>query len=196
MRIWSTAAGVIALALTGCGEGESSAPASANPATTAESHEPDIHFVPTPTPVADQLLAMADLSEVDVLYDLSSGDGRIPIAAARDYGVRGVGIDIDPVRISEARRNAREAGVYHLVTFHQADLFETDISEASVVTLYLLSTLNLKLRPKLLEELDPGSRMVSHAFGMSGWEPDEVRKVNDRTIYMWTVPETFVPGLS
>jgi SAM-dependent methyltransferase len=167
-----------------------------NPFSDAPARNPDVIYVPTPQPVVEAMLEIADLNEGDVLYDLGSGDGRIPITAAQTYGIRAVGIDIDPRRVAEARRNARNAGVEHLVTFHEADLFESDISDASVVTLYLLSTLNLRLRPKLLSELEPGSRVVSHNFGMSDWQPERVRKLEGSTVYLWTVPETFVAGFS
>jgi ribosomal protein L11 methylase PrmA len=119
---------------------------------------PDVIYVPTPQAVVDAMLAMAKVRKGDILYDLGSGDGRIPITAARTYGVRAVGIDIDPQRIAEARINAKAANVEDKVTFRQEDLFQTDFSEASVVTLYLLDTLNLKLRPRLLTELKPGTR--------------------------------------
>ena len=124
-----------------------------------------------------------------MLYDLGSGDGRIPIAAAKKYDVRAVGIDIDPQRIREARANAQEAGVTDEVTFRQEDLFKTDFSDATVVTLYLLDRLNEKLRPRLLAELKPGTRIVSHAFQMGDWEPEETREVDGSFIYFWTVPE-------
>ena len=150
--------------------------------------EPDVIYVPTPQPVVEAMLAMAAVKPGDVLYDLGSGDGRIPITAARRYGVRGTGIDIDPARFQEANRNASEAGVAGLVTFKQQDLFESDFSEASVVTLYLLDTLNERLRPKLLRELRPGTRIVSHAFRMGPWQPERTQQVDGRTIYLWTVP--------
>lgn len=184
MRSWALAFAAIALALAGCSQSDSAG------------RNPDVHFVATPEPVVEAMLELADIGEDDVLYDLGSGDGRIPITAAKNYGIRTVGIDIDPKRVSEARSNARKAGVDHLVTFRQADLFESDISEATVVTLYLLSTLNLKLRPKLISELEPGSRVISHDFGMSDWWPDEMRTVQGRSIYLWTVPDTFIPGFS
>jgi cyclopropane fatty-acyl-phospholipid synthase-like methyltransferase len=130
------------------------------------------------------------VDEGDVLYDLGSGDGRIPITAARRFGIRAVGIDIEPVRIREANANARAAGVTDLVSFRQEDLFEADFGEASVVSLYLLQSLNMKLRPKLLAELRPGTRIVSHAFDMGeDWKPEQVRQVDSSTIYLWTVPE-------
>ena len=154
------------------------------------SREPDVIYVPTPEPVVDAMLNLAGVREGDVLYDLGSGDGRIPIAAAQRFGVRGVGIDINPVRVREANANAETAGVTDLVTFKEADLFEEDISEATVVTLYLLQSLNVKLRPKLLAELEPGTRIVSHAFDMADqWAPEQTQEVDGTRIYLWTVPE-------
>ena len=147
-------------------------------------------YVPTPEAVVDAMLEMAGVGPDDVLYDLGSGDGRIPVAAARQFGIRAVGIDINPVRIMEANANAEEAGVTDKVTFIEGDLFEANISEATVVTLYLLQSLNVKLRPKLLSELRPGTRIVSHAFDMANeWQPEETREVDGSTIYLWTVPE-------
>lgn len=154
----------------------------------------DIHYVPTPEPVVAAMLDMAEIGEGDVLYDLGSGDGRIPIAAAREFGVRAVGIEIDPRLIREAEANAEAAGVSHLVEFREADLFATDFSDADVVTLYLGDTLNLRLRPQLLDQLEPGARVVSHDFGMGDWTPEERRVVANRPVYKWTVPETFIPG--
>jgi trans-aconitate methyltransferase len=154
----------------------------------AASRTPDVIYVPTPQPVVDAMLKMANVKKGDVLYDLGSGDGRIPITAAKRYGVRAVGIDIDPERIAEANENAKKAGVTNLVTFRNADLFTSDFSEASVVTLYLLDSLNEKLRPKLLSELKPGTRIVSHAFRMGDWEPQKTQEVDGRMIYFWTVP--------
>lgn len=151
---------------------------------------PDVIYVPTPQPVVDAMLELAEVGPDDVLYDLGSGDGRIPVTAAREFGIRAVGIDINPVRIREANANAEEAGVTDKVTFIEGDLFEANISEATVVTLYLLQSLNVKLRPKLLSELRPGTRIVSHAFDMANeWEPEETREVEGSTIYLWTVPE-------
>ncbi|MCD9028276.1 class I SAM-dependent methyltransferase [Luteimonas sp. BDR2-5] len=156
----------------------------------APAREPDVIYVPTPEPVVDAMLNLAKVGEGDVLYDLGSGDGRIPIAAAQRFGVRGVGIDINPVRVREANANAERAGVTDLVTFKEADLFESDISEATVVTLYLLQSLNVKLRPKLLAELQPGTRIVSHAFDMAGhWEPEATETIDGTRIFLWTVPE-------
>ena len=127
---------------------------------------PDVIFVPTPQEVVDAMLKLAKVTKNDVIYDLGSGDGRIPITAAKTYGARGVGIDIDPQRIKEATENLKTAGVGDRVKFLNQDLFTTDISEATVVTLYLLPSLNLKLLPKLNKELKPGTRVVSHAFDM------------------------------
>ncbi len=130
-----------------------------------------------------------------MLYDLGSGDGRIPITAAQKYGIaRGIGIDINPERIQEANENLKNAGVGDRVRFVNADLFETDLSEATVVTLYLLSTLNLKLLPKLLKELKPGTRIVSHAFNMGSWKPEQTLNVGGRNVYYWTIPAPGTPA--
>jgi SAM-dependent methyltransferase len=150
---------------------------------------PDVIFVPTPDTVIQAMLDVASVTSSDVVYDLGCGDGRIVIAAARDRGARGVGIDIDPSRIREATANARAAGVTDKVQFMEADLFAADISEATVVTLYLLPSLNRKLMPKLLEELRPGTRIVSHAFDMGDWAPDKHLEVDGRDVYFWTVPK-------
>lgn len=171
-----------ALAVTG-----HSAQVQAQDAPAAE-RTPDVIYVPTPQPLVDAMLKMAKVKQGDVLYDLGSGDGRIPITAAKDFGVRAVGIDIDPVRIEEAKANARKAGVTDLVTFRNEDLFQADFSEASVITLYLLDSLNEKLRPKLLSDLKPGTRIVSHAFRMGDWEPEQTQEIDGKTIYFWTVP--------
>ena len=149
---------------------------------------PDIHYVPTPPEVVRTMLKMAGVKKGDVVYDLGCGDGRIVIAAAQEFGVRGVGIDIDPQRIKEANENAKKAGVEKLVTFRTEDLFEANFKDASVVTLYLLERLNEKLKPKLLAELKPGTRIVSHAFGMGDWPPEKTEDVDGRMVYMWTVP--------
>ncbi|WP_422056687.1 SAM-dependent methyltransferase [Sphingomonas sp.] len=159
------------------------------PVSVASGQTPDVIYVPTPPAVVEAMLDMVALRDGDVLYDLGSGDGRIPIAAAKRKQVRAVGIDIDPARIKEANANARAAGVTGEVTFRQADLFTSDFSDATVVTLYLLDTLNEKLRPKLLAELKPGTRIVSHAFRMGDWEPEKEETIDGRTIYYWTVPE-------
>lgn len=155
----------------------------------AQFQERDVPFVPTPDSVVAEMLRIANVNENDVIYDLGSGDGRIVIMAAQEYGAQGVGVDIDPDLIEKANENARQAGVSDQTQFVQQDLFETDISEASVVTLYLLPDINLKLRPKLLAELQPGTRIVSHAFDMGDWEPEQVVQVDGRTVYYWVVPE-------
>jgi hypothetical protein len=155
----------------------------------APARTPDVIFVPTPQQVVDEMLKVAGVKKGDVLYDLGSGDGRIPVTAAKRFGVRGIGIDIDPQRIAEANENAKKEGVTQLVTFKNTDLFTTDISEATVVTLYLLPRLNVKLRPKLLNELKDGTRIVSHAFDMGDWQPEKHLKVDGRDVYFWTVNE-------
>lgn len=147
-------------------------------------------YVPTPQEVVDRMLQLASVGKGDVVYDLGCGDGRIPITAARTYGARGIGVDIDPQRIAEANANARQAGVSHLVSFRLQNALATDVSEATVVTLYLLSASNLKLRPILTRQLKPGARIVSHAFSMGDWEPDKVDTFTDtanspRTLYLW-----------
>ena len=147
-------------------------------------------YVPTPQEVVDRMLELAEVTADDVVYDLGSGDGRIPITAALKYGARGVGVDIDPERVAEANANARREGVTDRVTFVLGDAMATDVSEATVVTLYLLSSSNLKLRPILTSQLAPGSRIVSHAFSMGDWRADTVETFNDargnpRTLYMW-----------
>jgi SAM-dependent methyltransferase len=147
-------------------------------------------YVPTPQDVVDRMLKLANVTKDDVVYDLGSGDGRIVITAARTYGARAVGIDIDRERIRESRANARRAGVERLVQFTEGDILQADVSPATVVTLYLVSSANLKLRPLLAKQLRPGSRIVSHAFGMGDWKPDETDRFkdsqgDDRVIYLW-----------
>lgn len=149
---------------------------------------PDVIYVPTPFQVVDAMLDLAEVKPGDVLYDLGSGDGRIPITAAKRYGIRAVGIDINPDRIAEANANAKEADLTRQVTFRDADLFQTDFSEASVVTLYLLPELNDRLQPKL-KTLKPGTRIVSHAFAMTDWPPEATREVEGTTVYLWRIPE-------
>lgn len=155
---------------------------------TKRAQTPDVIFVPTPYEVVEEMLRLAQVKKSDVLYDLGSGDGRIPVTAARKYGIRAIGIDIDPERIMEAKENARKNGVTGLVQFRQEDLFKADFHEATVVTLYLLPDLNVKLRPRLLAELRPGTRIVSHQFDMGTWKPEKKTELNGRTIYLWTVP--------
>ena len=149
---------------------------------------PDVIFVPTPQEVVEDMLRLANVQKGDVLYDLGSGDGRIAITAARKYGIKATGIDIDPERIREANENAKKAGVTNLVQFRQENLFTADFRDATVITLYLLPDLNVKLRPKLWNELKPGTRIVSHQFEMGAWKPEKRLESNGRTIYFWTVP--------
>jgi SAM-dependent methyltransferase len=160
----------------------------AAPVAAQESRSPDVHFVPTPHEVVTEMLRVAKVGRKDVLYDLGSGDGRIVIAAAKKYGTRGTGIDLDPARIEESQAAARKARVTGKVQFRQADLFETDLRDASVVTLYLLPTLNVRLRPKLYRELRPGSRVVSHAFDMGDWKPDSTFMVSTNAVFYWVIP--------
>ena len=152
------------------------------------SQSPDVIFVPTPQEVVDDMLRLANVRKGDVLYDLGSGDGRIAITAARKYGIKATGIDIDPQRIREANENAAKAGVTHLVQFRQENLFTADFKDATVITLYLLPDLNVKLRPKLWNELKPGTRIVSHQFEMGAWKPEKKLESDGRSIYFWTVP--------
>jgi cyclopropane fatty-acyl-phospholipid synthase-like methyltransferase len=156
--------------------------------------KPDVHFVGTPPEVIHEMFRLAGVKKGDVLYDLGCGDGRIVLAAAQKFGIRAVGIDIDPQRIKEAEENARKTGMAGKVKFRQEDLFEADFKEATVVTLYLLENLNEKLRPKLLADLKPGTRIVSHAFGMGSWPPEKTSEVEGRMVYMWTVPAKAVPA--
>jgi methyltransferase family protein len=154
--------------------------------------KPDVIYYPTPPETVLEMLRMAKIRKGDVLYDLGSGDGRIPIAAAQQYGIRAVGIEIDPKLVTEAEEKARQAEVSGLVRFRNEDMFRVDISEATVVTLYLSEKLNVLLRPKLLSELRPGSRILSHDFRMGDWKPEQTVRVPwgklYRTVYLWTVP--------
>jgi SAM-dependent methyltransferase len=168
----------------------------------AQEEKPEVPYVPTPEEVVMEMLKIANVGKNDVLYDLGCGDGRIVITAAKKFGCRGVGIDIDPQRIRESQSNAIEAGVSDKVKFIQMDLFESKISEATVVTLYLLSKVNLRLRPKLLRELNPGTRVVSHEFTMGEWDSDATTSVkaedywqlypenewNVHNVYLWIIP--------
>jgi len=149
---------------------------------------PDVKFVPTPQSVVDAMLDLAQVTPADVVYDLGSGDGRIPITAAKKYGARGVGIEIDMFYLRDAYDNLTRAGVGDRVRFRNEDLFESNISEATVVTLFLLPRLNLQLIPKFKRELKPGTRIVSHKFDMGDeWPPEETRDVDGLTIYLWTI---------
>ena len=168
----------------------------------AQERQPDVHFVPTPQEVVMEMLRMARVTKDDVVYDLGCGDGRVVITAAKMFGARGVGVDLDPVRVKESNENAIKAGVIDRVKFFQQDLFEINLSEATVVSLYLLSELNLRLRPKLFRELKPGTRVVSHEFDMEDWKPDNLSTVpnmkvsyqpdhpitKDLNYYYWVIP--------
>lgn len=147
----------------------------------------DVPYVPTPQEVVDQMLTMADVHTGDVVYDLGCGDGRIVITAAKKFGTRGVGIDLNPERIKEAKENAEKAGVSNLVTFREGDLFQADIREATVVTLYLLPSVNEKLRPKLWRDLKAGSRVVSHNYDMGDWKPEKKTEIDWHSIFFWTI---------
>lgn len=161
--------------------------------------EPDVPYVPTTEAAVREMLKLAKVRKEDVVYDLGCGDGRIVITAAKEYGTRGVGIDIDPRRIIEARANAKQAGVEHLVRFEERDLFVADFKEASVVTLFLLPQINLKLKPKLLADLRPGTRVVSNTFDMGDWKAEQETRIDDngteeeysglsQRFFLWTIP--------
>ncbi len=189
----------LALLLAGCGNNriESSqaqrnaVPAVETPEPTATPRELDVPYVPTPDVVVAEMLSMAEVTGNDVLYDLGSGDGRIPITAAKKFGTRGVGIDLNPQRVVEARTNANNALVSDKVTFKEGDIFTEDFSEATVITLYLLPEVNMRLRPTLLK-MKPGTRVVSHNYDMGDWNPEKTKtlKVNgtDHYVYFWRVP--------
>jgi SAM-dependent methyltransferase len=162
-------------------------------ALPAAAQTPDVMFVPTNIDVALGMLRLAGVGDSDLVYDLGSGDGRLVIAAAKRYGARGVGIDIDPTLVAEAARNADTAGVTERVSFRKADLFQTPLGDATVVTLYLTPSLNLRLRPKLLQELRPGARVVSNNFDMGEWEPDSMIVVQgvamaNTPVRLWVIP--------
>jgi ribosomal protein L11 methylase PrmA len=158
-------------------------------AQDAPPRRPDVIYVPTPEAVVEAMLQVANVGKNDIVYDLGCGDGRIPVTAARKYGARGVGIDIDPQRIKEANENVEKNKVGDRVRIIQGDLFEQNLSEATVVTLYLLPSLNVKLMPKLMKELKPGTRIVSHAFDMGDWKPEKELDVDGRKVYYWTIPK-------
>ncbi|MEW6763427.1 MAG: class I SAM-dependent methyltransferase [Pseudomonadota bacterium] len=173
-----------AAALAGAGL----APALLLPCRARDASLPDVPYVATPPDVVRRMLALGQVGRDDVVYDLGCGDGRIVIEAARRHGARGVGIDLDPVRIREAREKARHAGVERRVRFRQADLFATDFSPATVVMLYLLFEVNLKLMPQLWRQLRVGSRVVSHDFHMGAqWPPEQIVRIRDKTLYAWTI---------
>ena len=188
MTRWGALAAVAAVVglMVGAGPGLKAA---SSPTAQGQSLAP---YVPTPQDVVERMLTLAHVGANDVVVDLGSGDGRLVVTAAKKFGAHGIGIDIDPARIAEGNANAAKAGVTHLVEFRQQDALEADLSKATVVTLYLLSSSNVKLRPRLLSPLKPGARIVSHQFGMGDWQPDKVDTFTDangtsRTLYLWTV---------
>ena len=154
----------------------------------AQTHLPDVRFVATPPEVVVAMLTAARVTSADTVYDLGSGDGRIVIAAAKKYGARGVGIEINPLLVAESNASARAAGVSHLVQFIQGDLFIADFSAATLVTLYLSPSLNERIKPRLLRGLRPGTRVVSHVYDMLGWTADQRVDVDGRWVFLWTVP--------
>jgi tRNA G37 N-methylase Trm5 len=158
-------------------------------AQEAPARRPDVIYVPTPEAVVEAMLQVANVGKDDIVYDLGCGDGRIPVTAAKKYGARGIGIDIDPQRIAEANENVKKNDVGDRVKIVQGDLFQQDLSPATVVTLYLLPSLNVKLMPKLMKELKPGTRVVSHAFDMGDWKPEKEIDVEGRKVYYWTIPK-------
>lgn len=181
---------VVSLGVAGCSQKALNNVQAPQPETKVQSLQCQLNvpYLPTPQKVVEEMLKLADVKGDDVLYDLGSGDGRIVITAAQKLGTRGVGVDMDPSRIQEANENAQKAGVTSRVQFLQQDLFQTDISKATVVTLYLLPDINLKLRPQLFRQLKPGTRIVSHEFDMGEWKPQRVVQVNgpqqgEQTLY-------------
>lgn len=191
-----TIVGFTTLGIQGCTQPQDLADAATGTQTTQQEDAPtgSVPYVPTPQNVVDRMLQVANVTNKDVVYDLGSGDGRIVVTAAQKYGARGVGIDINPTRIQEANANAQRAGVTDRVQFRQQDLFQTDLNEATVVTLYLLPSVNEELRPKLLR-LRPGTRIVSHSFDMGDWKPEQTIEVSGNTIYFWRVPENIPANL-
>lgn len=149
----------------------------------------DVPYVATPQTTVEAMLELANVTEDDVVYDLGSGDGRIPIEAANRYGARAVGIEIKPSLVDRARKNAELSGVSDKVEFRRQDIFKADFRDATVVTMYLFPEVNIKLRPMLFEQLEPGDRVVSHSFDMNGWEPDSTVRVNNDVLYLWTIPQ-------
>jgi protein-L-isoaspartate O-methyltransferase len=196
----ATSVSIISLGIAGCTQERTFETETQTPTATttpqAQERKPDVPFVPTPQSVVNAMLELAQVSSNDVLYDLGSGDGRIPITAVQKYNVRrAVGVEINPDLVQKSQANAKQAGISDRVEFRQQDLFQTDLGDATVVTLYLLPDINIKLRPKLLQELKPGTRIVSHDFDMGEWKPQQVVRVEGRTIYLWVVPENVPQNL-
>ena len=185
---------LLALSLCLIGYGANAQPTGQQQPPGKQLRSPDVVFVPTPNEAVDAMLKVAKVGSGDVVYDLGSGDGRIPIMAVQKYNAaRAVGIDINPERIKEAEANLKAAGVGDRVRFLNEDLFEANISDATVVTLYLLPSLNLKLLPKLLADLKPGNRIVSHAFDMGSWKPEQTLNAGGSTVYYWIIPANGTP---
>jgi len=157
-------------------------------AATAQPPRLDVPYVPTPQEVVDRMLQLGRVRAGEFHIDLGSGDGRIAVTSAAKHGARSLGVDLNPVRLEEARANAKKAGVSDRARFEQRNLFETDIARADIVTMYLLPSVNLQLRPKILSDMWPGTRIVSHAFDMGDWQPDHKESVIGRTVYLWVVP--------
>ncbi len=174
---------LLLLALVGC------APAGGDGATAvAPLRAPDVRYEPSPHAVVRQMLELAKVGPGDVVYDLGSGDGRLPIIAAQKYGARGVGVEIDPTLVRLSRQNARDAGVSDRVVFIEGDLFTTDISAATVITLYLSTSVLRDLESKLKKELHPGTRIVSHQFWFLGWPAEQTRRVDEAELFLWRLP--------
>ncbi|MER3491127.1 MAG: SAM-dependent methyltransferase [Mastigocladus sp. ERB_26_2] len=166
------------------------------PVNKPQEKQADVPYVPTPQRVVNTMLELAKVNSNDVVYDLGSGDGRIPITAVQKYNARrAVGVEINPRLVQQSRNNAQKAEVSDRVEFRQQDLFQTNLTDATVVTLYLLPDINLKLRPKLLKELKPGTRIVSHRFNMGKWKPQQVVQVDNKYVYLWIVPKNVPANL-
>ncbi len=163
--------------------------------SAAPKRQPDVHWEPSSDAAIKAMMEMAGVKKGDIVYDLGCGDGRVVITAVREYGARGVGIDIDPQRIAESNANAKKAGLANMATFREDDLFTAKIGDASVVTLFLWPALNLKLRPKLLRDLKPGTRIVSNMHDMGDWAPNQTRRVEGRNVYLWIIPDKIPPGM-
>jgi tRNA G37 N-methylase Trm5 len=148
--------------------------------------ELDVPYFPTPQPAVEKMLEMAQIKSGDYLIDLGSGDGRIPITAAKLYGIRALGVDLDPARVIQASENAKQERVSDKVVFREQDLFETDLSEATVITMFLLGSVNMKLKPRLMR-LKPGTRILSYGWSMGDWTPERTEQVDGKPIYLWVV---------
>ena len=185
----SAVSAMLALALVGCTAGSGSAAGPGLAVRSEAVRTPDVRYEPSPRRVVRAMLKLAEVNEKDFVYDLGCGDGRIPISAAKGFGARAVGIEIDPKLIARAKEKAARAGVSDRVEFRHQDLFETDLKEATVVTLFLSREVNRRLRPKLLAELRPGARVVSHWHDMGDWQPDRTIQIAGRPLYLWTIKQ-------